>query len=91
MKASDIDRAFAKLGLEIRESKDKIAWFVHEGRKILMTKRSQGRGEVKGNIPHLIRQQLRLNEQQFRDLIACPLDREGYVTILKEKGILQST
>ena len=53
MKTADIDRAFAKLHLEIRSSKDRIAWFVYKGKKILMTKRSQGRGDVRGKIPHL--------------------------------------
>lgn len=88
MKAADIDRAFGKLGMEIREARDKLAWFVHEGRRILMTKRSHGKGELKGKTPHLIRQQLRLNEEQFRQLVACPLDRQGYIEILRQKGLL---
>lgn len=91
MKAADIDRIFTKLRMEIRNTKDKHAWFVHEGKRILKTKRSHGRGELKGNIRHLIRQQLRLNENQFRELRACPLDREGYIDILRGKDLIPST
>lgn len=91
MKAAEIDRVFHKLGMEIREAKDRLAWFVHEGKRILMTKRSHGRGELKGRTAHLIRQQLRLNEEQFRQVVACPLDRQGYIEILRQKGLLPPT
>jgi hypothetical protein len=39
-------------------------------------------------IPHLIRQQMKLNEEQFQDLVDCPLSREDYLQILREKGLL---
>ncbi len=90
MKTADADRVFKKLQMEIRSTKDKHAWFVYEGRRILKTKRSHGRGELKGNIRHLIRQQLKLNDAQFRELVACPLERDGYIEILKQKGLIPS-
>lgn len=86
--ASDIDRAWDKLGMVIRNTGDRHALFYHEDRLILRTKRSFGAGKLDGQIPHFIRQQLKLNDAQFRDLIACPLDRARYVEILKQKGII---
>lgn len=57
---------------------------------MLKTFRSHGSGKIEGTIPSKIRQQLKLNESQFDDLIACPLDREGYVAILRTKGFIGS-
>ncbi len=74
--------------MEIRENDDIRALFYHEGRLILHTKRSKGRGIISGNILHLIRQQMKLNEDQFTGLIACPLGRPEYVEILRQKGLL---
>ena len=87
VKTADIDRVFKKLQMEIRESGDKLAWFVVDGRKILHTKRSQGSGDV-GKVAHLVRQQLKVNEVTFRGLIQCPVSREDYVQILKDKNLL---
>jgi len=86
IKASDIDRAWDKLKMVIKNSGDKHALFYVDGQLILRTKRSMGAGKLDGNIPNLIRQQMKLNEQQFADLIACPLTRDGYVQILRGKG-----
>jgi hypothetical protein len=74
--------------MEIRENDDIRALFYHEGRLILQTMRSKGRGVIPGKIPHFIRQQMKLNEDQFTDLIACPLGRPEYVEILRQKGLL---
>jgi len=31
---------------------------------------------------------MKLNEVQFRALVDCPLTREGYLQILRDKGLL---
>jgi hypothetical protein len=31
---------------------------------------------------------MKLNENQFKDLIECPLKRDGYIQILREKKLL---
>lgn len=87
MKGKDIDRVFEKLAMRTRQSGDKLAWFVHEGKTILHTKRSHGAGDV-GHTAHLIRQQLKVSEEVFRGLINCPVDREAYVEVLRQKGLL---
>ena len=87
VKAADIDRVFTKLRLEVRDGKDKIAWLVVDDVKIWMTGRSHGKGAV-GGVAHLLRQQLKVNEATFRGLIQCPVSRDDYLGILREKKIL---
>lgn len=88
MKVKEVLRALDKLGMEIREGRDTIALFRWEGRIILSTKVPHKRGELKGKLPHFIRQQLRLTQEEFRELLACPLGRSEYVEILRRKGLL---
>lgn len=85
---NDIDRAWRKLGLEIRNTGDKHAFLRVEGKVVITTLRSFGSGKLSGNIPHRIRQQLKLNDDQFRDLLRCPLGREEYIDILRQKNLI---
>lgn len=82
----DIDRAWHKLGMEVRETNDRHALFYVDGKLVIRTKRSLGSGKISGNIPHFIRQQMKLTQSQFQDLIDCPLGRAEYIAILREKG-----
>ncbi|GMR20529.1 MAG: hypothetical protein BMS9Abin36_1125 [Gammaproteobacteria bacterium] len=75
--------------MEIKETGDRHALFKYNGKLILRTKRSFGSKSLNGNIPHLIRQQLKLNEDQFADLINCPLALDDYISILKEKKFIE--
>ncbi len=84
----DIDRAWKKLGMEIKDTGDRHALFKVDGRLILRTKRSFGAGDIGGQIPHFIRQQMKLDNTQFQNLLNCPLDRPGYIEILKDKGLI---
>jgi hypothetical protein len=86
IKAHDFDHIVAKLGLKIRDSADLLAWFEFEGRIITRTRRSKGSGDVP--MQHSIRQQLKLNERQFREAVGCTLTRERYIEILRTKGLL---
>jgi len=87
IKARDFDRLVQKLQLVEREGRDKLAWFVHNGKRVTFTKRSHTRGDLP--FQHHIRQQLKLNEGEFRQLLECVLSREDYVAILKQKGIVK--
>lgn len=84
----ELDAAWQKVGMEVKDGKDLHARLIVDGNLILVTRRSKGKGPIGGRIPHLIRQQMRLNETEFSDLIACPLDRAGYVRILRDKGLI---
>ena len=89
IKAQEFDRLAMKLELKLRDSGDLLAWFEYDGKIITRTRRSKGSGDLP--MQHSIRQQLKLNEQQLRDAIGCQLTREGYIEILRGKGLIAST
>ena len=89
IKAQEFDRLVAKLELKVRDSGDLLAWFEYEGKIITRTRRSKGSGDLP--MQHSIRQQLKLNEQQLKDVIGCRLHRDDYITILRGKGLLPSS
>ena len=86
IKAYEFDHMVAKLGLKVRDSGDLLAWFEFEGKIITRTRRSKGSGDLP--MQHSIRQQLKLNEQQFREAVGCKLTREAYIEILRAKRLL---
>lgn len=91
LKSRDVDRVFDKLQMKVRNGKDRFALFYYKGKYILRTKRSLGDRKIDSKIRHLIRQQLKLNETQFFDLVDCTLERLGYIKILKKKGLISPT
>lgn len=44
----DVDASWAKLGMEIKDTKDRHVRFYYDGRLILATKRSFGSGPIEG-------------------------------------------
>ena len=85
MKTHEFERIVTKLNLKTRNAGDRLAWFEHEGQKVVRTKRSHGNKEQPGD---KIRQQLKVNEQQLAGLISCDVTLADYVEILKSKGII---
>ena len=85
MKVHEFESVVQKLGLKTRTRGDRLAWFEHQGKTITRTKRSHGRGDLPG---HLIRQQLKLNEEELSGIIGCSLYRDDYVEILKKRGLI---
>jgi hypothetical protein len=88
MKVGEVLRAFEKLGMQIHEGRDTVAFFRCGTRLVLWTKVPHGRGELKGKLPYYIRQPLKLSEEQLRKLIQCEIRRAEYVQSLKAKGII---
>lgn len=90
IKAREFDHIVDKLQLKTRDSRDLLAWFEVEidGRRkiVTRTRRSKGSGDLP--MQHSIRQQLKLNEEQFRAAVGCTLSREDYIEILRTKGLL---
>lgn len=91
MKVREILQIFKKLEMEIREGRDTLAFFRYRGRIILWTKVPHKKGELKGKLSYFIRQQLRLNEEQFQNLIICKIWKDEYIEILKKKGFIINT
>ncbi|UMX48322.1 MAG: hypothetical protein L7H18_02135 [Candidatus Nealsonbacteria bacterium DGGOD1a] len=86
LKVKQVERIFQKLGMEVKPSHHKLAFFRHNGKLILKTRLSNGSGDAKAI--DKIRQDFKLTEKDFCDLRDCPLSKEGYVEILKAKGII---
>ena len=86
---SDVSKIFSKLKLEVRSTKHVYGWLVFREKKILRVHYSHGRGELPGKIGDKIRNQLKLTQADFKRLIDCPLTYEGYIEILKEKGLIE--
>jgi hypothetical protein len=85
MKVHEFTKLENKLGLKTRNSGDRLAWFEHDGKAVVFTKRSHGNKDLPEN---LIRQQLKLNEGQFSGLISCSVSRDDYIEILRSKKII---
>ena len=88
LKAADVDRVFQKLRMEIKDAKDRHAWFVYQGKRVLHSMRSHGRGDIPGKVGNFIRQQLKVNETQFSGLRDCSVTYDDYVAILQTKQII---
>ena len=86
MSIKEVLRFFQKLEMDIREGRDTIACLYVGDLLVIRTRVPHKRGELKGNLPHFVRQQLRLNEEEFADLRRCTIFRENYIDILRKKG-----
>ena len=86
----DLERAWRKVRMETKNAGDRFARFYYQGKLIIFTGRSMGSKKLDGDIPRLIRQEMKLNETQFKDLIDCPLGYDEYVQILKDKGLIEN-
>jgi len=89
LRENDVDRMWKKLNFSVnKKAKDVHADLWHNGELVLRTKRSHGSGKLDGLIQHKIRQQMRLDEDQFSRAIECPLKHPEYLEILTGKGLL---
>lgn len=87
MKVHEFEKIVSKLGLKVRNSGDRLAWFEYNGQTVVRIKRSHGNKEQPGN---MIRQQLKVNEKQMAGLIKCDVSLEDYIQILMDKKIIGS-
>jgi len=87
VKKDEARSIFRKLEIEHRE-KHNYGWLRYKERAILPVYFSHGKGDMPGKVGDKFRQSLKINEEQFRALRDCPLDREGYIKILKEKRLI---
>jgi hypothetical protein len=85
MKIHEFARIENKLRLKTRNSGDRLAWFEYDGKVVARTKRSHGNKDLPAN---LIRQQLKVNEEQFSGLIDCSVSLDDYISILRGKGVI---
>ena len=84
--AHEFDRLIRKFGFQTRNSGDLLAWLEIEGKIVVRTRRSNKSGDLP--MHHSIRQQMWLSDDQLRKAIKCTLDRDSYIKVLREKGLL---
>ncbi len=87
IKAKEFDRLVEKFDLRTRDSADLLAWFAHEGKVVVRTRRSKGSGDLP--MQHSIRQQLHLTESEMRRAIDCTMTRNDCVALLSSKGYIK--
>ena len=85
--ARDFDLLISKFEFQTRDRGDLLAWLEFDGKVVVRTKRSHTRGR---DLPfqHNIRQQMKLNQEELNQALRCVLDRDGYIELLRGKGIL---
>jgi len=90
LKLTEAEHLLLKLGWERGGDAKDILWLYRapDGRPVLRTKISKGRGDMKGNVADKFRAQLRLTESEIRDALDCTLDAEEYLALLRGKGVL---
>jgi len=88
VKKAEAHSIFNKLQIQYRSESHNYGWLRHEGKAILPVYFSHGRGDMPAKVGDKFRQSLKINEEQFRALRDCPLTREGYIGILKEKKLI---
>lgn len=88
MKINEMGKIFRKLDLKVRSTGHNYGWLIVNRRKILRVHYSHGKGDIPSVVVNKIRGQLKLSQKDFLELINCPLTYEGYLSILKQKGIL---
>jgi hypothetical protein len=88
LKKRDVQKIFQKLELEVRSTHYIYGWLVIYGEKVLRVHYSFGKGNIPAKISEKIRGQLKLDQNNLKNLIDCPLSKEDYLDILREKGYL---
>jgi len=71
-----------------RQTHHKRYQFRYGGKTIFTVYHSHGSGEMKATDKFRI--DLKLNQQQFREAIQCPLNYDEYVEILKSKRLIEA-
>lgn len=86
LKKRDLQKIFKKLDMEVRSTGHIYGWLVVKGKKILRVHYSFGKGNIPAKISEKIRGQLKLDQHNLKNLVDCPLSKESYLEIIKEKG-----
>lgn len=87
IRAREFDRMVGKFGFETRHGRDLLAWLTYDGKVVVRTRRSKSSGDLP--MEHSIRQQMKLNAQEFNLARRCTMTRDQYIEILKCKGVIQ--
>lgn len=90
LNTSDISRALIKKGFveDVRGDHKRYYLSVPKVKVSINTKISHGSSNIGDNLIIKMAKQIKLSKKEFIDYVACAIDRENYVEILKNQGIL---
>ena len=93
IKRRKVEAALARKGF-VRDERDHAYFIYYRSsglRTSVHTKTSHGRGsaDISPSLLSMIRRQLHLEGNELRRLIDCPLDQDGFESLMVERGILQ--
>ena len=85
----ELTALFQKLECETCESDDiVVGWFVVDGRRVLTLHFWKDDSSLSRQAVLRLRDQLCADDDELRDLIECPLSRDEYVLLLRDRGVL---
>jgi hypothetical protein len=88
-KANQLVRALEAKGfVEVKRGGDRVFEFWVDGKKILHTFLSHGRGECGAWHIGKMASQCQISRDQFRDLVDCPMSETKYISVLRQKDII---
>lgn len=81
----------SKLKVEVVECSHHYRGFVtlDNGQRLFPVHCSRGNKDLPSNIPHRFRKSLKLTVSEFHNLRSCTMDREAYLALLKENGVIE--
>jgi predicted RNA binding protein YcfA (HicA-like mRNA interferase family) len=86
--AKKTQQSLLKKGFVKLEGDHHYYLFYHDGKLITKTKLSHNEQDIGDGLISKMYKQCQLNKNQFFDLINCPLDKDEYIELLKQKGFL---
>jgi predicted RNA binding protein YcfA (HicA-like mRNA interferase family) len=90
-KTREFKAALRKKGFQTdRRTGDELFYLFVDGKKTAIhTKTSWGASEdLRNTLMNMIKKQLKLDSKEIESFIACPMEYEQYVEILKKKGVV---
>jgi hypothetical protein len=83
------ERKLKQLGFIIdKKRRHCVASLFVNGKKVVVTVYSQGRGDMPGHISDRFRKQLHLSSPDFLKFRECSLQEPGYMKILRDQRII---
>ncbi len=73
-----------KLNIEFRKAKEFNGWYLLDNKKTARITIPKGKKFIPPKTYKSMATQLKLNVNQFDDLLECPLDNDGYESIVRE-------
>lgn len=89
LKTIQINKALTRKGFEKDDKDHHFYYYVYKGKKTrIFTKYSHSSSEIGDSLIKKMADQVKLDKEQFKELIQCTLSGEDYKKILEDKGLV---